>query len=195
LDKKLTLQLLELQAKAECKCEKFPKELQALASLSLAAINGEIAPEEMAKIAAELEELRRNIEKLKDQRAYSGGYISSLARALRVLHLCNPDDRKICEYYPEIRDAEAPDPKKPGEMLRGPIVCGYGTSMYEFHYEYPINGMGVRKDLIKVVNPDGARTPIFDWCRENNVVVLCNRCGNDITYEVSMECPARIRFV
>ena len=52
--------------------------------------------------------------------------------------------------------------------------------------------MGVRKDLIVVVGSDGSKTPLFDWCRERQVTVVCNRCGQDITYEVDLKWCKRV---
>ena len=63
------------------------------------------------------------------------------------------------------------------------------SSIFEFHHEYPIEGFGTQKDLISVIEEDGTRTPLFDWCRQHEVYSYCGRCGLDITYELSMDCP------
>jgi len=77
-------------------------------------------------------------------------------------------------------------------LIAGKIKSGYGASIYEFHWEYPIEGMGVRKDLISVITDEDERIPLLGWCRQNDLIVFCNRCGLDITYEVSKDCLHRI---
>lgn len=66
-----------------------------------------------------------------------------------------------------------------------------GTSLYEFHWEYPVirpDGVtkGVRKDLLWVIEASGTRTPMLDWCKANDVIVFCSRCGAVITSQVNM---------
>ncbi len=102
-----------------------------------------------------------------------------------------PDGKKCFDYYPRLSDVEGPRDPGRNEVLRGPLTCTYGSSLYEFHWEYPIKGFGVRKDLIAVITRDDTRVPLFDWCRANDLIVFCNRCGLEITYEVSKNCPWR----
>jgi hypothetical protein len=111
---------------------------------------------------------------------------------------CSPNDALDAQYanqqylyYPPLPDAEGPNPKDPSKTMRGAIQAGYGSSHYEFHYEYPINGIGVRKDLITVIASTGTRIPLFVFCRRHGITVTCRHCGQDITYEVSRCCPAR----
>lgn len=99
--------------------------------------------------------------------------------------------RKFFDYYPRLSNVEGPHDLGKNEILRGALTTTYGSSLYEFHWEYPIRGFGVRKDLIAVITDDDARVPLFDWCRENDLIVFCNRCGLEITYEVSKDCPWR----
>ena len=73
---------------------------------------------------------------------------------------------------------------------RGHLQAGYGTSLYDAHWEYPVDGMGVRKDRLLVVEGK-RRVPIARWCRQNGVVVFCFYCGQDVTDTVSSGCPAR----
>ena len=83
-----------------------------------------------------------------------------------VNHSTTPsNDGSVFEDYPPIALCEGPDHDDPEKIHRGPIAGGYSRSLYEFHYEYPIGGFGVRKDLIIVIEEGGARTPIFDYCR------------------------------
>jgi len=192
--KELRLQLLEIQASVERDSEVYPEELRSLAAVVVAAIKGEIDSKDIADWREKLEKLKHKLEPHRGRDRYINAIMGSVGRALEAFSLCAPDDRTVYQYYPELDDVEAPHPEEEGKTIRGPLKCGYGTSLYEFHYEYPIEGAGVRKDLITVVEPDGTRTTIFDWCRENNVVVYCNRCGQEITYEVSLDCPARTRF-
>ena len=79
--------------------------------------------------------------------------------------------------------------------MKGELKTVYGSSLYEFHREYPIEGFGIRKDLISVITEENEKIPIMDWCKQNEIIVYCNRCGLDITFEVSMDCPfTKARF-
>ena len=72
----------------------------------------------------------------------------------------------------------------------GTIRAGYGTGLYNFHYEFPVDGFGVRKDEIFVVEDD-RRTPILDWLQQKSVRVMCTRCGGFLDRKVEEHCPAR----
>ena len=102
-----------------------------------------------------------------------------------------PEGQRFFTYFPRVLKAEGFD-HYTNKLLTGPLKTGYGSSLYEFHWEYPINGFGIRKDLIKVVTEENEKIPMLDWCRQNNIIVYCNRCGLDITYEVNKKCPYMI---
>jgi len=74
------------------------------------------------------------------------------------------------------------------------LKMGYGTVMYEFHYEYPINGIGVRQDRIFVVEDVVTRVPIIQWCWDNDSRCICNLCEKDITETVNPNCFFRKQF-
>jgi hypothetical protein len=112
------------------------------------------------------------------------------ASACTVASLALPEGQRFFRNIPRHGNAEGPDPVKEGSLIRGAFNYTYG-SIYEFHLEYPIEGFGVRKDLISIVGSTGERTPLFGWLRKQGAVVWCSRCGLDITYEVSRDCPSR----
>jgi hypothetical protein len=112
-----------------------------------------------------------------------------LAGACQMLSLRQPGEPKIFTYYPKVKKAEGYDDRFRNKLVVGALRPGYGTSIYEFHHEYPIEGIGIQKDLISVITEDDQRIPMLDWCRQNDIIVFCNRCGLEITYEVSMDCP------
>jgi hypothetical protein len=117
-----------------------------------------------------------------------------LAGACWTLSLFLPEGRKFFKYFPHIAKVEGPHFYKKNELIRGALGCrNIGFSLYEFHWEYPIEGFGVKKNLISVIMDDNQKKPIFDWCEENHIIVFCNRCGLEITYEVSKNCPWRRR--
>jgi hypothetical protein len=113
----------------------------------------------------------------------------------RLANICRNISRKLqgrqkfFRYFPQVKRAEGFDDRVMNRLITGEIKPGYGTSLYEFHREYPIEGIGIRKDLISVIIDNDQKIPIMEWCRQNDVVVFCNRCGLDITYEVSSNCP------
>lgn len=97
----------------------------------------------------------------------------------------------VFSYFPAI-DAEVEAAIGPGRVRRGRLTTArVGTSLFEFHYEYPVWSpqrdfvKGHPKNEILVLEPDGSRISIFDWCRQRHAIVICNRCGEDITYQVS----------
>jgi hypothetical protein len=97
----------------------------------------------------------------------------------------------VFSCFPKI-DTEVEVAIGPGRVRRGQLTTArVGTSLFEFHYEYPVWSpqqdfvKGHPKNEILVLVPDGGRIPIFDWCRQRHVTVICNRCGEDITYEVN----------
>jgi len=112
-----------------------------------------------------------------------------LANICRNLSLKLPGGQKFFKYFPRVKRAEGFDGRFSNKIMTGKITPGYGTSLYEFHMEYPIEGVGIRKDLISVVTGYDQKIPMMEWCRQNDIIVFCNRCGLDITYEVSGDCP------
>lgn len=112
------------------------------------------------------------------------------ASACTTVSLALKEGRGFFRNTPRHRAAEGPNPLKEGSLIRGAFGYMYG-SIYEFHFEYPIGGYGVRKNLISVVDADGKLTPLFDWIRDQQIIVWCSRCGLDISCEISRNCPAR----
>ncbi len=117
------------------------------------------------------------------------------ARAAEVGTLMSkglPGGQRMFRNVPRLNDVEGPDRFRSDVVVRGKFNF-YMASIYEFHLEHPIEGHGVYKNLISVVEVDGSRTALFDWCRRHDVIVWCSRCGLEITYEVSRDCPFRRR--
>jgi hypothetical protein len=112
------------------------------------------------------------------------------ASACTTMSLALPQGQVFFRNIPRSWRAEGPDPRKEGTLIHGEFSYTYG-SLYEFHLEYPIEGFGIRKDLISVVEKAGVRIPLFVWLKTNQLVVWCSRCGLDITFEISRDCPAR----
>ncbi len=100
-----------------------------------------------------------------------------------------PEGQKFFKYFPRVKRAEGFEERVYKKMMQGALKPGYGLSYYEFHLEYPIEGAGIRKDLISVITDENEKIPIMDWCKQNDIIVFCNRCGLDITYTVSTDCP------
>ena len=116
---------------------------------------------------------------------------TKLATVCYRLSLQLREDQKFFKYFPRVKRAEGFESRILNKLMTGEIKPGYGTSLYEFHLEYPIEGAGVRKDLIFVITDEDEKIPMLDWCKQNDITVFCNRCGLDITYEVSRDCPYR----
>jgi hypothetical protein len=115
---------------------------------------------------------------------------TKVARAFTLLGHGLPEGQRFFRNIPRVTDAEGPHPSKEGTIIRGSFNYMY-RSIYEFHWEYPIEGFGVRKDLISVIEADDTRTPMFDWLQRQDLVVWCSGCGLEVTYEISKNCPAR----
>jgi len=114
---------------------------------------------------------------------------SKLASVCYILSFRLPEGRKFFRYFPIVKRAEGFEDRVRNKMMVGALKTGYGSSLYEFHWEYPIEGIGIRKNLISVITDENERIPMLDWCKQNDITVFCNRCGLDITYEVSKDCP------
>jgi len=119
-----------------------------------------------------------------------------LARVCSTISLRLPGGTRFFKNFPQIGKVEGPDPFKKNETLSGSLSNAPGwLSIYEFHWEYPIEGFGVPKDRISVITEDGIRIPLLDWCEKHDLAVFCSRCGLDITYDVSRNCPwVRIKY-
>lgn len=121
---------------------------------------------------------------------------NKMAHNCRSLSLQLPGGQKFFRYYPKLKRVEGCKDQVGNKIIIGALKPGYGTSLYEFHWEYPIEGIGIKKDLISVISDENTKIPMLDWCKQNDIIVFCNRCGLDITYEVSKECPySKKRFV
>jgi hypothetical protein len=112
-----------------------------------------------------------------------------LANICWRLSIQSPEGQKFFKYFPKVERAEGFEERVYKIMIQGALKPGYGLSLYEFHLEYPIEGSGIRKDLISVITEENEKIPMMDWCKQNEVIVYCNRCGLDITYTVSTDCP------
>ncbi len=75
-------------------------------------------------------------------------------------------------------------------VLQGEIKTTFGTSLYEFHQELPIDGTGVPKDRIEVLE-QGQSIPLFQWLKNQGTIVLCQRCGGLLSDRVEDRCPWR----
>lgn len=124
----------------------------------------------------------------KDEKLFS--IRKKIASFCLILSLQLPEGQKFFTYYPKVKKAEGFDPHM-NKRKKGVLKTGYGSSLYEFHLEYPIEGIGIRKDLITVISDESRRIPMLEWCKQNDIIVYCNRCGLEITYEVSRDCPFR----
>ena len=114
---------------------------------------------------------------------------TEMANVCRRLSFQSPEGQKFFKYFPRVKRAEGFEERVYKKMMQGALEPGYGLSYYEFHLEYPIEGCGIRKDLISVITDENEKIPMMDWCKQNDIIVFCNRCGLDITYTVSTDCP------
>jgi hypothetical protein len=135
----------------------------------------------------------RNISSSDDDRNDTSLFLKRSILATQCMYVSKrlPEGQKFFKYFPRIELAEGPNRFKGNEIIRGRVNYKMFHSLYEFHLEYPIESVGVIKDQISVIANSGAKIPLFDWCEKNDIIVYCNRCGLDITYEVSRDCPRR----
>lgn len=126
--------------------------------------------------------VRQDVTKREEDHAYLS-WRKSLAESALELSRRLKDGPPVFHYMPRL---DLPvEVKRGASHSRGRLGGGYGTSLYESHYEYPVDGTGLQKDLIFVVEGSETRTPIFEWCRNSGAVVVCTRCGDDITYQIN----------
>lgn len=97
-------------------------------------------------------------------------------RSLAASWLTQHHPQSFSWYYPRVAGVVVFDD---GETVQGPLEVSYGTSLYDFHYEYPVSGTGYPKSWIRVGTADGP--PVVEWCKEHDVTILCSRCHRDIT--------------
>jgi len=76
---------------------------------------------------------------------------------------------------------------------QGRLTATYGLGLYDFHREWPVDGIGVPKDAIEVLVADGEPVPILAWLERQGMRVLCPRCGGFLDRRVDAGCPARLR--
>jgi hypothetical protein len=114
---------------------------------------------------------------------------AQVARACMFLTMGLPKDGPtVCWDHPRHDDVEGPRSLREGGLVRGAFeqTSHFG---HQCHWGYPVAGVEIRKDLIMVVEPDGTRKPLLDWCSDQKVFVFCGSCGLDVTFEVSRFCP------
>jgi len=61
-------------------------------------------------------------------------------------------------------------------VQKGKLGCTYGTSLYNFHIEWPVAGTGIEKTRLFVLN-DGRMTPATEFIRGRRDLYFCSRCG------------------
>lgn len=64
-------------------------------------------------------------------------------------------------------------------VVRDWFEVGYFASQYEFHYEYPIGGSGVRKDQICVLD-GGERIPLFEFFRTKGIKCAARQLARQV---------------
>ena len=164
-------------------------DVRAICQFMVSALEGKESVEAMRRVIQALEPFCS----LRPGEAANGEGPESAMRGLcasvvaQLKALCVEDTKRSFIYYPEIKH-EVRGTSIKGEVVQGHLGCTYGTSLYEFHYEYPIEGAGCAKDSIIVLIPGSEPVPIFDYCREDGLVVVCNRCGEEITYTCDFDC-------
>ena len=153
----------------------------------------EIGTDDVTRIYQIMVQFWKSLGTLLSDRMDPSLFLQRSRLATHCMYVSNrlPDGQKFFRYYPKIELAEGPNRFKGNQIIRGSITYQMFASVYEFHFEYPIEGTGVKKDEIMVITGSGSKISVFDWCKTHDVIVFCNRCGLDITYEVSRNCPCR----
>ena len=80
---------------------------------------------------------------------------------------------------------------------RGVVCTSYGTGMYDWHLELPVDGSGVPHAEVAVVerheSGEVTKTPYFEWCRRLGLCITCSRCGLNILETHGAPCPEQAR--
>ncbi|MBN2725267.1 MAG: hypothetical protein JXR95_14480 [Deltaproteobacteria bacterium] len=81
---------------------------------------------------------------------------------------------------------------------RGRIRTSYGTSMYNWHNEVPLNGWGIPIEHVSVVErtEDGEiiNTPYLEWLKYTNTFVSCPKCKKDLREVAFKPCEVEVRI-
>lgn len=76
--------------------------------------------------------------------------------------------------------------------LSAASVFPLGSSGFDYHTELPMNGFGIERNVLVVVEreQDGTivRTPYVRWCREVDLKVRCSYCGADLLKDKPRRC-------
>ena len=156
-------------------------------------LRDKISGDDVSRVYAVMVQCWKNLGTLLSDRLDGRLFLPRIKLARQCLSVSPrlPEGQKFFCYHPKVKLAEGPNRFKNDEIIRGAITYKMFHSVYEFHYEYPIEGYGVQKDLISVITESGDKISILDWCKANDIIVYCRRCGLDITFEVSRNCPRR----
>ena len=120
------------------------------------------------------------------------GLTMDVVRKLRKNHFYYPsigDDCLVVEVLAEAAGFQAGH--------RGVVRTGYGTSMYDWHLELPVDGSGVPHAHVAVVERhetgEVTKTPYLEWCRRLGLCITCSRCGLNILETHGAPCPEQVR--
>jgi hypothetical protein len=116
----------------------------------------------------------------------------SAARLLRLLCRITEGAPTVFSCYPALRQPVlVASSTTSGTYTLGQLRTTWGTSMFEAHIEYPVDGMGTPKDRI-YVDVDGTRVvSLLEFLVSSSIVVTCHRCGVDVTTETAGSCLVR----
>jgi hypothetical protein len=116
----------------------------------------------------------------------------SAARLLRLLCRITEGAPTVFSCYPALRrPVLVASLSSPDEFTFGNLRTTYGTSMFDAHVEYPVDGDGVAKARL-FVDVDGTRiVPLLEHLASSSMIVTCHRCGADVTTETAGTCRLR----
>lgn len=168
------------------------EDVRAIGEFMVSAIEGKQGPEQMRRVIRVLEPMCAAPPWSPNGEGGENGPVAlyrelCAAAVARLRLLCAEGAEQTVLYCPNI-EHEVRGTSIRGDVVQGHLGGGYGTSMYDFHGEYPIDGMACRKSTIAVLVPGREPVPLFDYCREHGIVVVCQRCGEDITYQAEYGC-------